>query len=323
MSYNSSFGQINKLFFVTHFFNNPWRYIHTSLTATAIKTYDNADTQKKSIIEDNRGKTGIYLWVNKKNGKSYVGSAVNLANRFYAYYNLKYTLKSAMAISRALLKYGHSEFSLHILEYCEVHNVLEREQYYLDLILPEYNILKKAGSSLGYRHTEETLVKFKERKHSEESRLRIGSSRIGMALNEETRMKISSSLKGVGGIKVWVTNIETKEKIAYESLTEAALAVGVSHHTIRKYLFSGELIFDKYFIGENEEIQLSDSYSKKSSKSTAMAITVKNVNTGEKTEYISIYAASKELGISKPTLKKYLDKGECYKNIYEIRSNNT
>jgi group I intron endonuclease len=316
-----SFGRNQQVICCNIFLYKPWRYTHTSPTVPAIKTYDNADTQKKSIIEDNKGKAGIYFWINKKNGKTYIGSAINLANRFYAYYNLKYILKSNMTIGRALLKYGHSNFSLHILEYCEVHNVLEREQYYLDLLKPKYNILRLAGSSLGYRHTEETLAKFKERKHSEEARFKIGNSRIGMTLSEETRTKISTILKGVGGIKVWVTNIETKEIIEYKSLTEAALAVGVkSNHTIKKYLFSGELLYDKYFIGVDEEVQLPDNYSKKSNNSTSMPIIVTNVNTGEKREYISIYAASKELGISKPTLKKYLDKGECYKKIYDIRS---
>lgn len=35
---------------------------------------------------------------------------------------------------------------------------LEREQYYIDSTNPEYNILK-AGSTLGYKHTEETIAK--------------------------------------------------------------------------------------------------------------------------------------------------------------------
>jgi hypothetical protein len=51
------------------------------------------------------------------------------------------------------------------LEYIDVSNlpkeearklILEREQYYLDLLKPEYNILKVAGSSLGFKHSEES-----------------------------------------------------------------------------------------------------------------------------------------------------------------------
>jgi len=35
----------------------------------------------------------------------------------------------------------------------------QREQFYLDSLMPEYNILKIAGSSLGFKYTEESLAK--------------------------------------------------------------------------------------------------------------------------------------------------------------------
>jgi group I intron endonuclease len=51
--------------------------------------------------------------------------------------------------------------SQEILEYCEKVKavILSKEQFYLDLLKPEYNILKVAGSSLGYKHTVETILK--------------------------------------------------------------------------------------------------------------------------------------------------------------------
>lgn len=36
---------------------------------------------------------------------------------------------------------------------------MEREQYYIDLFKPEYNICKIAGSTLGYKHLEATKIK--------------------------------------------------------------------------------------------------------------------------------------------------------------------
>jgi group I intron endonuclease len=42
------------------------------------------------------------------------------------------------------LKYGSAKFSVEILEYCEPSEVFKREQYYFDLVKPEYNILKIA-----------------------------------------------------------------------------------------------------------------------------------------------------------------------------------
>ena len=61
--------------------------------------------------------------------------------------------------THALLKYGYSKFSLEILEYCSPEIVIEREQYYIDLYKPEYNILKVAGSSLGRKTLEATKAK--------------------------------------------------------------------------------------------------------------------------------------------------------------------
>jgi group I intron endonuclease len=58
-----------------------------------------------------------------------------------------------------LLLYSSSKFTLEILEYCEASEVIKREQHYLDLLKPEYNILIVAGSSQGYKHDDEALAK--------------------------------------------------------------------------------------------------------------------------------------------------------------------
>ena len=49
--------------------------------------------------------------------------------------------------------------TLKILEYCDKSVLLEREQYYLDSLNPPYNILKLAGSSSGFKLSEETKKK--------------------------------------------------------------------------------------------------------------------------------------------------------------------
>jgi group I intron endonuclease len=58
-----------------------------------------------------------------------------------------------------LLKYGYSKFKLEILKYCSPAACLKWEQLYIDLLKPEYNILKTAGSLLGYKHSEQSLAK--------------------------------------------------------------------------------------------------------------------------------------------------------------------
>jgi group I intron endonuclease len=82
-----------------------------------------------------------------------------------------------MAIYKAILKHGHSNFSLEILEYCDRDSVIAREQYYLDHLEHEYNLSPTAGSRLGYRHTEETKAKLRTanlgRKHSEATKSKL------------------------------------------------------------------------------------------------------------------------------------------------------
>lgn len=52
------------------------------------------------------------------------------------------------------MKYGYSNFILEILEYCDKFDLLNREQYYMNLLKPEYNVLLTAGSNLGFKHSE-------------------------------------------------------------------------------------------------------------------------------------------------------------------------
>jgi group I intron endonuclease len=61
-----------------------------------------------------------------------------------------------MLICKALVKYGYTEFKLEILEFTARDTLIVREQYFLDKLHPEYNILKFSGSCLGYKHKEAT-----------------------------------------------------------------------------------------------------------------------------------------------------------------------
>jgi group I intron endonuclease len=83
------------------------------------------------------------------------------------YYSIRYLetkiLNSKSMIYSSILKHGYSSFSLEILEYCDGDQAISREQYYLDLLNPEYNILKKAGSRLGSKHSSEAIAKMKNR----------------------------------------------------------------------------------------------------------------------------------------------------------------
>lgn len=136
----------------------------------AVKTYLNAKTYKHLVREDNFKRAGVYLWFNSTNSNFYIGSSNSLWDRLRNYYSDEYLYRREtrnLPIVSALKKHGHENFSLHILEYVEKDRkdlLLKKEQHYLDSLFPAYNILDKAGSSLGYQHTEETRLLLSEMK---------------------------------------------------------------------------------------------------------------------------------------------------------------
>ena len=193
-----------------------------------------ADKNKVNIFAENRKKAGIYRWINNINKNTYVGSSINLSVRFYTYYNLRYLAKSNRLIDRALLKHGFSNFSLEILEYCDVKLLLEREQYYLDKLKPLYNMVEKAGSTIGYKHTEETLQKMRDFILSDE-----------MLARKRLSTKNATSARR---IPILVKNIKTQEINEYKSITETANAIGVTKGAVSQALKGNNVVNKLYYI---------------------------------------------------------------------------
>lgn len=103
--------------------------------------------------------TGIYKITNIINGKFYIGSTATLGfdKRWKSHINLLRTNKHQNAhLQNAWNKYGEKQFLFEIIEKCDKSDCIVREQYFIDTLHPEYNILKTAGSVLGYRHTAKT-----------------------------------------------------------------------------------------------------------------------------------------------------------------------
>lgn len=230
----------------------------------SVVVYSNTDTQKELIFGDNKGKSGVYRWTNKLNGNTYVGSAIDLRKRFYHYYSLKlmelYLKKRNSSIYRALIKYGHSNFSLEILEYCEPSQVIEREQFYIDSLSPTYNILNIAGSKFGFKHSDETkeLIRIASlaeknplfgKKHSEKTKALMSAAqksrdKEGFAKTMEQKVKISKTL----GHKIEITDVNTNSTAIFDTIGEAAKYLGSSHTTVSRYIKNQTLFKGKFRI---------------------------------------------------------------------------
>ena len=116
-------------------------------SSVPVASYINPILLKSVIYKENQKKVGVYRWTNLISGKTYIGSSTNLAKRFSYYFSNKFLTREIKRIKNmvysALLKYGYSNFKLEVLEYCDSEVLLSKEQEYLDIYCPEYNILKK------------------------------------------------------------------------------------------------------------------------------------------------------------------------------------
>jgi hypothetical protein len=186
-----------------------------------VKTYSNAEADKVTILKENKNKSGIYMWTNLINAKQYIGSGVDLYNRLSFYYSLSAMenfLKNRQSyIYNALLKHGHSNFSLTILEYCSPEKCLEREDFYLSSLEHQYNILEKAGSLLGHKHSDETKQIMSETKKGE---------------NNPMYGKPKPKGAGKPSQKIEVTDIKNNTTTCYDSKSAAARALNLPNHFI-------------------------------------------------------------------------------------------
>lgn len=220
-----------------------------NLSLVPVREYCNADSQKEEILKENKGKAGIYLFTHKESGKMYIGSAKNLRVRFMQYFNPNHLeRKNSMYIYRAILKHGMSKFSL--AEYCEPEKCIEREDFYISSFKPQYNILLKAGSSLGFIHSLETRKKMSI---SQKAFDRTGEKNpmYGVPVSEETRVKLLEKQKDRCQ-KIEVLDLESNETISYYSIREAARVLGIKQNRITMYFlqnqkspYKGRYIFKK------------------------------------------------------------------------------
>lgn len=131
---------------------------------------------------------GIYYIKNLFNEKLYIGSSSGILKRWKNHVReLTDNIHPSKYLQLAWNKYGEQAFEFIIIETCEKEKLTEREQYWIDnsnCIIPNgYNILTKARSRLGTKHSEETKAKISKSikgiKHSIERRKNQSLGQIG------------------------------------------------------------------------------------------------------------------------------------------------
>jgi group I intron endonuclease len=128
----------------------------------------------------------------------YIGSATNFKNRWKVHKcDLLKNKHHSIHLQRFVNKHGISSLDFLILEYCEVTELLTREQYYLDVFAPKFNCSKIAGNAflgnknwVNRKHTDESKKKMRDAK------LGKPSLRVGKTHTENSIMLMSKNRKG-------------------------------------------------------------------------------------------------------------------------------
>lgn len=180
-------------------------------------------------------------------------------------------------IKHAVKKYNIDNFAFLIIElFPQIVNkennkkLLDREDFYLKTLLPNYNILTEAGSSFGYKHTELDRLKMKSN-YSIERLIRIGNLNKDKNLStfgrpkgrQETidkmkekallRDKRTFSEEALLNMKksskpIILYNLNLTVFGEYTSVINAAKAIGCNEKTIRRALNTEKKLLQRRWI---------------------------------------------------------------------------
>lgn len=129
----------------------------------------------------------VYRIVNTVTGDFYIGSSVNIDRRkSIHFFDLRHDKHHSPILQNSFNKYGEDKMAFEIIETVsaeDIHDILEREQFYIDTLCPKFNVCQIAGSPLGIKHTEQ-------------ARANMSSAHIGKKLSRETIDKRTAKQSG-------------------------------------------------------------------------------------------------------------------------------
>ncbi len=175
--------------------------------------------------------TGIYQIQSKcKPERIYIGSSVNIHKRKIKHFGrLRGNKHENSKLQNHFNKYGEFDLVFIIVELCLPEYLIIREQFYIDLMSPFFNICPTAGSSLGRKHSDLSKLRISKAKKgticSEETRLKLSEAGKGRILSEESKHKISESK--IGKEMPWMKN--NKLFAGHNHSEESRLKLSESH----------------------------------------------------------------------------------------------
>lgn len=222
------------------------------------------------ITQENRNNSGIYCITNTVDDRIYIGSCKNFKSRIKEHLNcLKRNNHNNIYLQNFVNKYGAESLKFHIIEFSEIINLVNTEQYYLDTLNPQFNICRKAYQPpVKYSLTEEQIKQIADLYNNGKTgcqiaellfsdrnyRIKINSiirgdsykeynhlfnyrkyTQIGRKFPEETKNKISKANTGTTALSEKDINF-IKENYLTISGRKIAKLINKNHRTVAYYI---------------------------------------------------------------------------------------
>lgn len=135
---------------------------------------------------------GVYAIRHIASGNTYIGSTGRSFKARWKEHkvDMRRNVARNQYLQRAWNKYGEPAFEFIILEACDPNECIAREQHYIDMLKPEYNIAPSAGSNIGMKNPY-TSARLRQMWQDPEVRQRYSEMSRGRALDSEARAIIS------------------------------------------------------------------------------------------------------------------------------------
>lgn len=250
---------------------------------------------------------GIYCIENLDTKKKYIGSSKNVYNRLHKHRTLLVKSKHEnIKLQNAVNKYSINNFICYLLEVCEIDSLTIKEQKWIDLLNPEYNITTEVIRNV----------------LSEESRIKISNTLKDRYLN--------GSIKATRLSKVDVYSINGDFIRTYSSITECSKDLKIHPSSIIRVIKKEYAQCKGYvFVNHNEELCITKEFVIKNKTSRAKSedkkyysreVTVVDMVLNTTTVYKSLKEAGKDLKISYQVLLSIVNKSKkkTYKKKYKF-----
>ena len=240
-------------------------------------------------INNLKSKTGIYIITNDIDARIYVGSATSFKQRYATHRNKIMLNENCNPKLRNFAnKYGIEHLTFSAVHLCCKEDLLKVEQMYLDILQPfddnGFNIVKKAGSPIGYKHTQEAKDKMKGRlgpRWNEEQKKYFSEIKKGIPAKDSVKTKLRKHYADVTKpVMVYNQNGFIAE---YPSAMEAGIQMGITKMLIKNCLYNKNKTVKGYvFIyKENLKENMDDEIRRRYNNENIKPLSVLDITSGE------------------------------------------